>query len=97
VASTTVHLAQALTSFRDGLAIAQRLAQADPGNAGWQRDVAVSHAKLANAYRVARDIEAARHHLVAGRAIMAELVGKFPDWAQWRGDLARFDRLLEQL
>jgi hypothetical protein len=30
--------AGALKSFRDGLAIRDRLAKADPGNAGWQRD-----------------------------------------------------------
>ena len=32
-------LAAALKSFPDGLAIRQRLAQSDPGNAGWQRDL----------------------------------------------------------
>ena len=41
------NLAEALKSFRDGLAIAERLAQTDPGNAGWQVDLVVSHWKLA--------------------------------------------------
>jgi tetratricopeptide (TPR) repeat protein len=36
-------LAGALKSYRDGLAIAERLAQSDPGNAGWQRDLSVSY------------------------------------------------------
>ena len=40
------NLAEALTSFRDGLAIRDRLAQADPGNAGWQRDLSVSYNKI---------------------------------------------------
>jgi tetratricopeptide (TPR) repeat protein len=40
------NLAEALKSFRDGLAIAQRRAQADPGNAGWQRDLSVSYSKI---------------------------------------------------
>jgi len=35
--------AEALKSFRDGLAIAERLAKADAGNAGWQRDLSVSY------------------------------------------------------
>jgi hypothetical protein len=41
------NLPEALKSFRDGLAIRDRLAQADPGNAGWQRDLIVSCVKLA--------------------------------------------------
>jgi len=32
---------EALKSYRDGLAIRDRLAHADPGNAGWQRDLSV--------------------------------------------------------
>jgi hypothetical protein len=35
-------------SFRDGLAIAERLAKFDPGNAGWQRDLIVSYKKIAD-------------------------------------------------
>jgi hypothetical protein len=33
------NLPEALKTFRDGLAIADRLAKSDPGNAGWQRDL----------------------------------------------------------
>jgi len=33
------NLPEALKSFRDGLAIRDRLAKADPGNAGWQFDL----------------------------------------------------------
>jgi hypothetical protein len=33
-------------SFRDGLAIRERLAKADPNNAGWQRDLTVSYNKV---------------------------------------------------
>ena len=39
-------LAEALKSFREALAIRERLAQADPGNAGWQRDLTVSHDRI---------------------------------------------------
>jgi len=45
------NLAEALKSFRDGLAIRDRLAQADPGNAGWQRDLAVSHERMGDVQR----------------------------------------------
>jgi tetratricopeptide (TPR) repeat protein len=40
------NLPEALKSYRDELAIADRLAKADPGNAGWQRDLSVSYNKL---------------------------------------------------
>jgi hypothetical protein len=40
-------LAAALTSYQADLAIAERLAKADPGNAGWQRDLSASFTKLA--------------------------------------------------
>jgi hypothetical protein len=40
-------LAGALKAYRGSLAVATRLAAADPSNAGWQRDLAVSHYKLA--------------------------------------------------
>ncbi|MFO1067519.1 MAG: hypothetical protein U1E14_03240 [Geminicoccaceae bacterium] len=38
---------QTLQSYRDSLAIAEKLAAADPRNTGWQRDLIVSHVKLA--------------------------------------------------
>jgi hypothetical protein len=37
-----------LASYRSALAIAERLAQADPGNAGWQRDLIVSYVRLSS-------------------------------------------------
>ncbi len=39
-------LAAALTNYQASLAIRERLAQADPGNAGWQRDLAVSFGRV---------------------------------------------------
>ena len=39
-------LAGALKSYRDSLAIRDRLAKSDPGNAGWQRDLSVSYDKV---------------------------------------------------
>jgi hypothetical protein len=39
------NLPEALKSFRDGHAIADRLAKADPGNTEWQRDLSVSYEK----------------------------------------------------
>ena len=43
-------LAGALESYGAGLAIAERLAAQDPAHAGWQRDLIVSHWKLAQTH-----------------------------------------------
>ena len=40
------NLTAALDAYNASLAIAERLAEADPGNAGWQRDLSVSHNKI---------------------------------------------------
>ena len=42
-------LPEALQAYRDSLAIAERLAAADPSNAEWQRDLSVSYEKIAEA------------------------------------------------
>ena len=42
-------------SYRDSLAIAERLAAGDPGNAEWQRDLVASHYQLALAGGDARE------------------------------------------
>ena len=40
------NLTAALESYQASLAIRERLARADPGNAGWQRDLSVSHERI---------------------------------------------------
>jgi hypothetical protein len=42
------NLPEALTSYRNSLAIRDRLAKSDAGNAGWQRDLSVSYAQVGN-------------------------------------------------
>src|SRR6516164_1211820 len=37
---------EALTSYRESLAVADRLAKGEPANTAWQRDLAVSHEKM---------------------------------------------------
>jgi hypothetical protein len=39
-------LGEPLKSYRDGLAIRERMTNAGPTNAGWQRDLSVSYDKL---------------------------------------------------
>jgi hypothetical protein len=90
-------LTAALQSYSDSRAIRERLAKADPGNAGWQRDLSVSYAKLADAYRKSDHPAKACDALTAGRVIVAKLVEEHPDWAQWKQDLAWFDHQIAEL
>ena len=67
------NLPQALATYRAALAIRERLAQADPGNAGCQRDLIVSNVKLAEIAGQAGESAAARRHYEAALAITLEL------------------------
>ena len=91
------NLAEALKSFRASHDIFGRLAQADPGNAGWQRDLAVSHAKLASVFRKEGENAKALDALRRGRAIMARMTALSPDNAVWKRDLAWFDEQIAEM
>jgi tetratricopeptide (TPR) repeat protein len=63
-------LAGALTSYRDSLAIADRLAKSDPGNAGWQRDLQYVVKRIGSlAYRFVLAHDSARALEAADQAI----------------------------
>jgi tetratricopeptide (TPR) repeat protein len=49
----------ALTSYQAALTIRERLAKADPGNAGWQRDLSVSHDRIGDVQQAQGDLAAA--------------------------------------
>jgi hypothetical protein len=87
-------LAGALKSHRDSLA---RLAQSDPGNAGWRRDLAMSCSMLASVYLQSNDVDNALAALRQGEAIMGRLVKLSPDNAGWKRDLAWFDQQIAAL
>ena len=87
----------ALQSYSDSLAIRERLAKSDPGNAGWQRDLSVTYGKLAAAYRISNEAEKARDASATGRAIIAKLVEQNPGLVQWKKVLAWFDGQLAEL
>jgi hypothetical protein len=90
-------LAGALKSYGDDLAIAERLAQSDPGNASWQRDLAISYAHLASVYRRSKDRGKALAALRQGKAIMDRLVKLAPDNVGWQRDLAWLDQQIAAL
>jgi hypothetical protein len=78
-------LAGALKSYRDGLAIAEKLAKQDPGNAGWQRDLFVSYNKVGD---VQGDLAGALKSYRDGLAIAEKLAKQDPGNAGWQADFA---------
>ena len=82
------NLPEALTSFRDGLAIADRLAQADPGNAGWQRDLSVSYNKIGDVLVAQGNLPEALTSFRDGLAIRDRLAQADPGNAGWQRDLS---------
>jgi tetratricopeptide (TPR) repeat protein len=85
------NLPEALKTYQAGLAIRDRLSKSDPGNAGWQRDLAVSFSKLADVHKQLGEKAKARDYLRQGQAILARLTKLSPDNAEWKSDLAWFD------
>ena len=56
---TTASRNQADEAYHQARAVAERLAKADPGNAGWQRDLSVSHNKIGDVQRAQGNLPAA--------------------------------------
>ena len=67
---------------------AERRADADPGNAGWQRDLSVSHNKVGDLAVAAGDLPAARTAYEASLAIRQRLADADPGNAGWQRDLS---------
>ena len=84
---TIGNLPEALTSFRAGLAIAERLATADPGNAGWQRDLSVSYNKIGDVQVGQGNLPEALTSFRAGLAIAERLATADPGNAGWQRDV----------
>ena len=82
------NLADALKSFRDGLAISERLATADPGNAGWQRDLSVSYARIGDVLVAQGNLADALKSFRDGLAISERLAKADPGNAGWQRDLS---------
>ncbi len=82
------NLPEALRSFRDGLAISERLAKSDPGNAGWQRDLSVSHNRVGDVLVAQGDLPAALARYRRRLAISERLAEADPGNAGWQRDLS---------
>ena len=86
-----------LKAYRAGFAIADRLAQADPGNAGWQHDLSISYSKIGAIFRKTGDRANALGVLEEGQAIMVRLTQASPDNALWKQDLTWFNEEIAEL
>ncbi len=81
-------LPEALKAYRSSQRMAERLAQADPGNAGWQRDLSVSHNRLGDVLVAQGNLTEALTAYRASLAIAERLAQADPGNAGWQRDLA---------
>ena len=80
-------LPAALASYQACLAISERLAKADPNNAGWQRDLSVSHDKIGDVLEAQGNLKAALETYRNSLTISKALVAKDGSNKQWQGVL----------
>jgi tetratricopeptide (TPR) repeat protein len=85
------NLPEALKSFRDGHDIFDRLAKADAGNAGWQRDLSVSDTKIGDVLAAQGNLPEALKSFRDGLAIADRLAKADPGNAGWQRDLSVSD------
>jgi len=77
----------ALSSYKQGLEIAQKLAARDPGNTGWQRDLSVSYNKIGDVQVAQGDLPSALSSYKQGLEIRQKLAARDPGNAQRQIDL----------
>ncbi|HTQ14144.1 MAG TPA: tetratricopeptide repeat protein, partial [Rhizomicrobium sp.] len=82
------NLPEALKAFRDSLAIREKLAQSDPGNAGWQRDLSVSWNKIGDVLVAQGNLPEALRAFRDSLAIAEKLAQSDPGNAGWQRDLS---------
>ena len=88
------NLPEALKSFQGSLAIADRLAKADPGNAGWQRDLSVSYDRVGDVLVAQGNLPEALKSFRGSLAIADRLAKADPGNAGWQRDLSvSYDRV----
>ena len=81
-------LGPARIAYEDGLAIAERLAKADPGDAGWQRDLSVSYNKVGDVLKDQGNLPEALQAYRDSLAIAERLAKADPGNAGWQRDLS---------
>jgi tetratricopeptide (TPR) repeat protein len=78
----------ALASYRAAQLRAERIAKADPGNAGWQRDLSVSYVKIGDVLVAQGNLPEALKSFRASHDIFDRLAQADPGNAGWQRDLS---------
>ena len=81
-------LAEAQAAFGEDLTISRRLASQDPGNAGWQRDLAAAHNRMGGVLEARGKLADAQAAFGESLAISRRLAAQDPSNARWQQDLA---------
>jgi tetratricopeptide (TPR) repeat protein len=81
----------ALASYQAMLAVVDRLAKADPGNAGWQVSLALSYDRVGAMQWAQGDLPAALTSYRARQAIFDRLTKSDPGNADWQSNLTATD------
>jgi hypothetical protein len=84
-------LTEALSQHRTAFIIRDRLTKANPGNAQWQRDLALSYGEVALMDKRMGERDRALGAFQQGRTILARLKERSPSDASLHEDLAWFD------
>ena len=79
---------EALKSFRDSLAIADRLAKADPSNAGWQRDLSVAYERVGDVLVAQGNLTRRSNPTATASQLQTALAKTDPSNAGWQRDLS---------
>ncbi len=82
------HLPSARRLYDTALAVIAPLAQRDPNNSEWQRDLSVSHDRIGDVLRQGGDGSAALAAYRAGLAISEGLAKRDPNNSEWQRDLS---------
>jgi tetratricopeptide (TPR) repeat protein len=82
------NLSAALATYREVETIAERLAKSDPGDAGWQRDLAVLYSRVGGVQTVQGNLPAALASYRDNLVITERLAKSDPGNAGWQRDLA---------
>jgi tetratricopeptide (TPR) repeat protein len=77
----------ALAGYRAARASAERMAKADPGNAGWQRDLSVSYNRIGDVLLAQGNLAEALKSYQAKQEIISGLAKADPGNVGWQGDL----------
>ncbi|MEL6528627.1 MAG: hypothetical protein AAFQ27_01615, partial [Pseudomonadota bacterium] len=81
-------LAKARGEYEAASGIAETLAESEPGNVEWQRDLSVSYDRLGDVEVAAGNLTAARERFEAGLIIRENLGKTEPSNADWQRDLS---------